>query len=197
MKLSAHDDSPLENPTMYRKIVGSLIYLTISRPNLSYTVGLKSQFMQLPRKPHLDSVRCTLRYVSATSDYALFYASDIEVQLYGYTDADWDGSISNQRSTSRFMFSLGSVAITWSRKKQPTITLSSIEAEYKGAAVVACEVAWLQMLLHDLDIQVQRLVIVTTLVVYSWYITQCSMHRESTLRCTTTSLEKTRSWMAT
>ena len=59
-----------------------------------HTVGRESQFMQLPRKPHLDLVRCTLHYVSATSDYALFYVDNIEVQLYGYTDVDWASSIS-------------------------------------------------------------------------------------------------------
>ena len=83
----------LEDVTMYPKIVGSLIYLTISRPDLSFTVGLESQFMQCPRKPHLDSVRRTLHYVSATLDYALFYGADSELELYGYTNVDWAGSV--------------------------------------------------------------------------------------------------------
>ena len=86
LKLQADEGQVLEDVTMYRKIVGSLIYLTISRPDLSYVVGLESQFMQLPRKPHLDAVRRTLRYVSATLDYALFYEASMELQLYGYTD---------------------------------------------------------------------------------------------------------------
>ena len=110
--------------------------------------------MQLPRKPHLDAVRRTLRYVRATLDYALFYEADTEVQLYGYTDADWAGSASDRRSTSGFMFSLGSAAVTWSSKKQPTVALSTTEAECRGAAVAACEVAWLEMLLADLGTQV-------------------------------------------
>ena len=152
LKLRADEGQVLEDVTMYRKIVGSLIYLTISRPNLSFTVGLESQFMQCPRKPHLDSVRRTLRYVSATLDYALFYGADSELELYGYTDAHWVGSAYDRRSTNGFMFSLGSAAITWSITKQPTIALSSTKAEYKGAAIAACEVAWLQMLLGDLSI---------------------------------------------
>ena len=161
LKLRADEGQVLEDVTMYRKIVGSLIYLTISRPDLSYTVGMESQFMQLPRKPHLDSVRRTLRYVSATLDYALLYESGTELQLYGYTDADWAGSVCDRRSTSGFMFSLRSAAITWSSKKQPTVALSSsTEAEYRGAAVAACEVAWLQMLLGDLGIQVQVPVVI-------------------------------------
>ena len=142
----------VEDVTMYRKIVGSLIYLTITRSNLSYTVGLKSQFMQLPRKPHLDAVRRTLRYVRSTLDYALFYAADAPLALYGYTDADWAGSIADRRSTSGFMFSFGSASVTWSSKKQPTIALSSTEAEYRGATVAACEVAWLCTLLGDLGV---------------------------------------------
>ena len=93
LKVHANVGDVLENATMYKKIVGSLIYLTISRPNLRYTVGFESHFMQLPRKPHLDSMRQTLCYVSATLYYALFYVANIEVQLYGYTDADWVGSI--------------------------------------------------------------------------------------------------------
>ena len=96
-----------------------------------------------------------MHYVSATLDYALFYEASIELQLFGYTDADWAGSMTDIRSTSGFMFSLGSAAITWSSKKQPTVALSTTEAEYRGAAVAACEVAWLEMLLADLGIQVQ------------------------------------------
>ncbi|MCO5577069.1 hypothetical protein L7F22_030891 [Adiantum nelumboides] len=144
----------LDDATMYRRIVGSLIYITISRPDLSYAIGLVSQFMQLPRKPHLDAVRRILRYVRATLDYALFYDAGTQVQVHGYTDSDWAGSSSDRRFTSSYMFSFGSAAITWSSKKQPTVALSSTEAEYRGAAVTACEVAWLEMLLRDLEIQV-------------------------------------------
>ena len=159
VKLSAHEGRLLEDPTMYRKVVGSLIYLTISRPDLNYTVGLESQFMQAPRKPHLDAVRRTLRYVRATMDYALFYAAHGEIDLYGYTDADWAGSATDRRSTSGYVFSFGSGAITWSSKKQPTVALSSTEAEYRGAAVAACEVAWLNKLLHDFGLQAHRKVV--------------------------------------
>ncbi|MCO5609394.1 hypothetical protein L7F22_063620 [Adiantum nelumboides] len=97
--------------------------MTISWPDLRYVVGLVSQFMQLPRKPHLDAVRRILS--------------------------------SDQQSTSGYMFSFGSAVVTWSSKKQPTKALASTEAEYRGAAVAAYEVAWLKMLIQDLEIQVQ------------------------------------------
>ena len=72
---------------MYRKMVGSLIYATISKLGLSYPIGLVSQFMQVPRKPHLDCVQWIIRCLSALVDYALFYVADTPLELYGYTDA--------------------------------------------------------------------------------------------------------------
>ncbi|MCO5570356.1 hypothetical protein L7F22_024076 [Adiantum nelumboides] len=156
VKLRTDEGQVLEDVTMYQQIVGSLICLTISRQDLSYSVDLESQFMQLPRKPHLDVVRRTLRYVSATLDYTLFYEASTELQLSGFTDANWAGSVCDRRSTNSFMFSLGSVAVTW----RPTIALSSTKVEYRGAAVVACEVAWLELRLGDLGIQVQRPVVI-------------------------------------
>ncbi|MCO5606312.1 hypothetical protein L7F22_060499 [Adiantum nelumboides] len=138
---------------MYRRIVASLIYLAIMRPDLSYTVGHSRQFMQLPQKPHLDAVHRTLCYVRATLDHAFFYAADVPVELHGYTNADWAGSATDRRSTSGFMFTLGS-------KKQPTVALSCTKAEYRGAAVAACEVAWLCKLLMDLRLQVDREIVI-------------------------------------
>jgi hypothetical protein len=104
----------------------------------------------------LDGVRHTLRYVSATADYGLFYEASTKLQVHGYIDADWAGSISDKRSTSGFMFSFGNVVITWSSKKQPTIAFSSTKAKYRGVAMAACEVAWLCKLLGDLGLHVDR-----------------------------------------
>ncbi len=80
--------------------------------------------------------------------------------MHGYIDADWAGNISNKRSTSGFMFFFGSTAVTWSSKKQSTIALSSTEAEYRGVAMAACEVAWLRKLLGDLGLHVDRHVVI-------------------------------------
>ena len=93
VKLSANIGDEIEDPTMFRRIVGSLIYMTITRLDLSYAVGLVSQFMQMPRKPHLDAVRCILRYVKSTLHYGLFYEAGKEIQVFGYTDADWASKI--------------------------------------------------------------------------------------------------------
>ena len=92
-----------------------------------------SQFIKGPCKPHLDCVRRIIRYLSATVDYALFYVVDTPLELYGYTDADWASSAHGRQSTSGYMFSFGSAVVTWSSKKQPTVALSSTEAEYREA----------------------------------------------------------------
>ena len=93
-------------------------------------------------------------------DYALFYATDTTLELCGYTNADWVGSTYNSISTSGYMFSFGSAAVAWSSKKQPTVALSSTEAEYRGAAVAACEVAWLRKLLVDLCVEVPHKIVI-------------------------------------
>ncbi len=134
--------------------------MTITRPDLSYAVGVVSQFMQTPRKPHLDVVRRILRYIKHTLQCGILYEAKSQLQVHGYTDADWVGNGSDRRSTSGFMFSFGSVAVSYSSKKQPIVALSSTEAEYRGAAIVACEVIWLQKLFSDLGHSVDALVVI-------------------------------------
>jgi len=106
--------------------------------------------MQTPRKPHLDAVRRILRYIKHTLQCGIFYENKSQLQIHGYTNADWAGNVLDRRSTSGFMFSFGSGVISWSSKKQPIVALSSTEAKYRGVAIVACEVVWLQKLLSDL-----------------------------------------------
>jgi len=110
--------------------------MTIIRPYLSYAVRVVSQFMQTPRKPHLDVVRRILRYIKHTLQCGIIYEAKNQLQIHGYMDADWAGNVSNRRLTSGFMFSFGSGVINWSSKKQLTIALSSIEAEYRGATIL-------------------------------------------------------------
>ena len=118
-----------------------------TRPQLS--VGLISQFMARPIEEHLQRAQRVLRYVSGTKDRELLYRTGTAAQLVGYTDVDWVGNAADRRSTSGYALSLGSAAIAWSSKKQPTVALSSTEAEYRGAAVTTCEAIWLKRLLKD------------------------------------------------
>ena len=125
--------------------------LTITLPDLSYPVGVISQFMARPNEEHLQCAQRVLRYVSGTTDRGLLYRAGTAAQLVGYTDADWAGNVADRRSTSGYAFSLGSAVVAWSSKKQPTVALSSTEAKYRGAAVATCEAIWLKRLLKDLQ----------------------------------------------
>ena len=91
-KFRADLRAKITNVNVFRSMVGNLIYMTITRPYLSYAVGLVSQFMQQPTKPHLDCIRRILRYVKATQNCRLFCRADLDIELEGYTDADWNGS---------------------------------------------------------------------------------------------------------
>ena len=105
------DSGRVCDPTRFRQIVGSLIYLTITRPDHSYPVGVISQFMARPTEEHLQCAQRVLRYVSGTKDRGLLYRAGTAVQLVGYTDADWASNAADRRSTSGYAFSLGSAAI--------------------------------------------------------------------------------------
>jgi hypothetical protein len=96
VKLNANEGDLVEDTTMYRHIVGSLIYMTITRLDLSYVVGVVSQFMQTPRKPHLDAMRRILRYIKHTSQCGIFYEAKSRLQVHGYTNADWASNVQKE-----------------------------------------------------------------------------------------------------
>lgn len=150
IKLCATEGKDLDDSTMYRQLVGSLIYLTLTRPDITYAVGVVSRYMQTPKKPHLEAVRRILRYVKGTLDYGLFYTKGGKCELVGHCDADYAGDHDTRRSTTGYVFGLGSAAISWCSKRQPTVSLSSTEAEYRAAAMAAQECVWLIQLLKDL-----------------------------------------------
>ncbi|KAH9779126.1 hypothetical protein KPL71_007607 [Citrus sinensis] len=149
-KMCAHEGKDLEDASMYRQLVGSLIYLTLTRPDISYAVGVMSRYMQNPKKSHLEAVRRVLRYVKSTIDYGLLYKKGGNCKLVGYCDADYAGDHDTRRSTTGYMFTLGSGTISWCSKRQPTVSMSTTEAEYRAAAMAAQESTWLIQLMNNL-----------------------------------------------
>ena len=137
VRLQEDKGKELEDVTMYRQLVGSLIYLTLTRPDISYVVGVVSRYMSNPKKPHLDAVRRILRYVKGTINFGIQYKKTNDCQVMGYCDADYAGDCGTRRSTTRYFLSLGTGAISWCSKRQPTVALSSTEAEYRSAAMTA------------------------------------------------------------
>ncbi|KAI3513013.1 hypothetical protein L1887_20337 [Cichorium endivia] len=154
VKLCANLGKELEDTTMYRKIVGSLIYLTLTRSDIAFVVGVLSRYMQNPRKPHLDATRRVLRYVKTTLNYGVMFKREKECRLSGYCDADYAGDVNTRRSTTGYIFMLGSSVVSWCSKRQPTVSLSTTEAEYRAAAMAAQESVWLVQLLQDLNQEV-------------------------------------------
>ncbi|XP_039121527.1 uncharacterized mitochondrial protein AtMg00810-like [Dioscorea cayenensis subsp. rotundata] len=148
--LQLHDDSENVCSTKYRRIVGGLLYLTHTKPDLMFAVSTVSRFMSSPSSHHYGALKRILRYVKGTLNYGLFYKTIGGLELQGHSDSDWGGSIDDRRSTSGWCFSLRSAVIAWSSKKQTIAALSSTEAEYITLTSAACEAVWLRRLMNDL-----------------------------------------------
>jgi len=140
----------LVDSTMYRQLVGSLMYLTHTRPDMQFAVSALSQFMAEPRERHWVAGKHILRYLRGTIAYGLKYTSIGGVMLHGYADSDWAGSPVDRKSTSGYCFSLGSAMISWSSRKQGTIAQSTAEAEYIAASNASREAVWLRKLISGL-----------------------------------------------
>lgn len=148
LKLSTEDISQPVDETLFRKLVGSLIYLCNTRPDINFAVGVISRFANNPRTNHWNAGMRILRYICGTMDYGITY--DVGNTLIGFCDSDWAGDADTRRSVTGFCFCLGSGCVSWSSKKQPTVALSSTEAEYKAACLASCEALWLRRVLMDL-----------------------------------------------
>eukprot|EP00253_Pinus_taeda_P012337 PITA_12337 len=141
---------PLNN--LSRQLVGNLIYLIATRHDISFAVSYISRFMTTPKADHWIAAKHELRYVSGTHDYGLLYTRSSDPTLSGYTDSDWAGSVDVCKSTTGYVFSLGSGAVTWTSKKQQAVALSSTKAEYWGAVKASCEAVWLRRMLGDMHV---------------------------------------------
>jgi hypothetical protein len=152
VKLTPLDGTPLKDPTLYRRLVGSLVYLTVTRPDIAYAVHLVSQFMAAPRTVHFAVVLRILRYVKGTLFHGLHFSAHSSLILTGYSDADWAGDPTDRRSTTGYCFFLGDSLISWRSKKQTVVSRSSTESEYRALADATSELLWLRWLLADMGI---------------------------------------------
>ncbi|KAJ8766604.1 hypothetical protein K2173_001124 [Erythroxylum novogranatense] len=150
-KFCCDDGAKLANETYFRSLVGGLNYLSHTRPNIAFSVGVVSRFMHKPSKLHFGAAKRILRYIAGTTGHGIWYSKVSNFRLIGFTDSDWAGSIDDRKSTSGFMFNIGSGAISWSSKKQKVVALSTSEAEYIATTSSACQVVWLRRLLADFN----------------------------------------------
>ena len=135
----------------FKQIVGSLMYLSSTRPDIMYAVSMISRYMEHPTEKHLNAARMILRYVRGTFDLGVFYKEGDDLKMVGYTDSDYAGDIDDRKSTSRSIFMMSSGAICWSSKKQAIVTLSITEAEFVAAAACSCQTIWLRKMLEILN----------------------------------------------
>lgn len=144
-KLSLHEGDLLgsSDATQYRSIVGALQYLTLTRPDISFSVNKVCQFLHAPTTVHWATVKRILRYLKYTASLGLKFEKSKSGLVSAFTDADWAGSLDDRRSTGGFAVYLGSNLVSWSARKQATVSRSSTEAEYKALANVTAELMWI------------------------------------------------------
>ncbi|KAD3067191.1 hypothetical protein E3N88_35071 [Mikania micrantha] len=161
--LALGDSPPCADPVKYRQGVGALQYVTLSRPDITFAVNKVCQFMHSPTDNHWSAVKRILRYLQGTSDFGLLLKHDSATLLHAYTDstfnnitaysdADWAGCPDDRRSTGGYAIYLGSNLVSWSARKQRTVSRSSTESDYKALADTVDELTWLQTLLRELQV---------------------------------------------
>ncbi|CAM8929779.1 unnamed protein product [Rhodiola kirilowii] len=153
-KLSLSTATLLEDPLQYRQLVGKLIYLTITRPDLAYTVHILSQFMQKPSIEHMQAATRVLRFIKGAPTQGLFFPAKSDLKLNAFCDADWASCPLTRKSITGYCITLGPCAISWKTKKQPVISRSSAESEYRSMAATRCELTWLTRLLTDMKVSI-------------------------------------------
>lgn len=148
--LSQQSGTPLPDASIYRRLVGQLLYLTISCPDLCFAVQKLSQYMQQPTDMHLHAAYQVLRYIKRAPGQGLFFHSSSSLSLRAYCDSDWGSCLDSRRSVTGYCVFLGNSLISWRSKKQSIVSCSSAEGEYRAMATTSCEITWLRYILHDL-----------------------------------------------
>jgi hypothetical protein len=179
-KLSATDGAPVADATQYRRLAGALQYLTLTRPDLAYAVQQVCLFMHDPCEPHLALLKRVLRYVKGTLSTGLHIGTCIITGLSAYSDADWAGCPDSQRSTLGYCVFLGDNLVSWSSKRQTTVSRSSMEAEYRAVAHAVAETCWLRQLLQELHAPISSATIVFCDNVNAVYMTANPVHHRRT-----------------
>jgi histone deacetylase 1/2 len=157
-KLSVVDGEPLssEDSTRYRSIVGALQYITLTRPDIAFSVNKVCNFLHAPTTVHWISMKRILRYLQGTTSLGLRLSKSSSTSVSAFSDADWAGCPDDRRSTGDFAVFLGSKLISWSARKQATVSRSSTEAEYKAGLMLqlklyGCKVCLLNWVCHKIE----------------------------------------------
>jgi hypothetical protein len=152
-KLHQDSSQPYPDIPAYRRLVGRLLYLNATRPDITFSTQQLSQFLSAPTMNHFNAATRILKYLKTCPGRGLFFPRDSTLQIQAYSDADWAGCIDSRRSISGQCFFLGKSLISWRTKKQLTVSKSSSEAEYRALEAATCELQWLTYLFNDLQVK--------------------------------------------
>lgn len=170
-KPSATAGDLLTDGTLYCSLAGALQYLTFTRPDITYAVQQVCLFMHAPREPHLAYLKRILRYLKGTISHGLPITRSKSTNLVAYSDADWGGCPDSKRSTSGYCVFMGDNLVSWSSKRQNTVSRSSVEVEYRGIANTTAETSWLRNLLTELFVFTREATIIFCDNVSAVYLT--------------------------
>ena len=144
-----------EDSTQFHSIVGALQYLTLTRPDLSFSVNKVCQYLHAPTTAHWKSVKRILHYVNDTLKLGITFKRSSSNLLSAFSDADWAGCIDDRQSTGGFAIFVGPNLVSWSARKQATVSRSSTEAEYKALTNATTELIWVESLLGELGVKLK------------------------------------------
>jgi hypothetical protein len=150
-KLTKDEGGKAMDSTKYRQLIGCLMYLLATRPDLAFSVCLIARYMEKPTELHLAAAKRVIRYLQGSLHYGILYANNSECVLHGWSDSDYAGDLDDRKSTTGYVFMYGNGAVSWSSKKQAIVTLSTTEAEFVAAASCACQAVWLGRILEQLN----------------------------------------------
>jgi hypothetical protein len=152
-KLSKDDDSKSTDQRLYKSMIGSLLYVTTSRPDVMQSVEQVALFQAAPKESQVLAVNMIFKYLRGTKEFGLLYPKGKDISLISYTDADWAGCIDDRRSTSGAEFYLGECLVSWLRKKQSSISLSTAQVDYIVATPCCTQILWMKQTMTDIQVE--------------------------------------------
>jgi histone deacetylase 1/2 len=146
----------LADPTVFRQAISVLQYLTHTRPDLAFSVNKLSQYMSSPTLEHWKAIKRIFRYLQGTINHCLHIKPSTDLDIHGFSDADWATNVDDRKSTAGQCVFLGETLVSWSSRKQKVVSRSSTESEYRALADLAAEIAWIRSLLAELKLPLPR-----------------------------------------
>ncbi|XP_023737963.1 uncharacterized mitochondrial protein AtMg00810-like [Lactuca sativa] len=159
VNLCANGDD-FKDPSQHRRLIGRLLYLDITRPDITFVVQQLSQYMLIPKVQYSNAATHLIKYLKGSPGQGIFFSSSYYIHLKGFCDSDWAKCPDSRRSITGFYVFLGDSLISWKSKKQSTVSRSSAEAEYRAMTITTSELVWLKQLVKDFNqfklLQIQR-----------------------------------------